>query len=1450
MHLIKTFTRSKIFSLIIANFIAIGFSSSVFSQAVEIIPGNDTSLCTNQTLPLSVNIDPASTAGGSTAFVGYDFLEIPIAAGPTTGTNLALTDDAASGAINIGFPFQFFGVNYNQLYVSSNGWVGFNTPLTSDFTPEPFPTCNGPNLAIVACWQDFNPGTGGTIRYTTTGTAPNRRFIVSYTNIPFFGGSCPGVTSSFQIMLYETTNVIEIHIVNKPSCPALWNTGAVVATLVGSNAGANCNCYFQNPANAAGFNNTTQAFVNRAFRYTPIQGTLTGVTAILQSLQWSVNGTNVGTTNSPTYTAFMLNTTAIRTVVATATFTIPCIGNIVVRDTVIITPRSYTPTFTATSPICAGQETSLLTFTGSPAPIASTAIAWNFDGGTALPGTGIGPHNVSWATPGDKTVSLTLSGGACAAAAFDTIVQVVSSPTSTFTNTAQVCGAAAATITYTGNAASTATYTWNFDGGVATPASGQGPFSVTWATPGIKNVRLTVSIGSCVSSETTRQVTVLPPPTGTFSVSQAAVCEGATTTLTYTGSAPSTATYTWNFIGGTANPATGQGPIDVSWTSAGVKTVTLQVNDNGCVSNVASSNITVNAIPTAAFTSTASVCPNANATVTYTGTATSAGTFNWTWDSGTANSGNGIGPHTVNWATPGTKNLSLTVTQNGCVSAPLNQSVTVYEIPTSTFNSNLAGVCIGQSANLSYLGSAGAGATYNWNFSAGTALPGGTTAGPQVVSWTSTGIKNVTLSVTENGCVSPVTTVPIEVFVTPSATFNVTSSVCPNSNANVNYTGSGSAAAVYAWNFNGGIATPVPSGSGPYSVNWASSGTKTVSLIVTENGCSSQPFTQNVNVYTIPSSAFTAVSPVCAGTSTEVTYTGEAAANSNFAWSFLGGIPAVPAGLGPHNVAFNTAGTYLLNLSVTENGCISSPTQVQVVVNPIPTANFNTTAPVCLDGSTTLTYSGNAPASAIYNWTFDGGLPDVTIGPGPIVVQWNTPGAKTVSLSVNSLGCNSAATTQEIVDVLPLPSVDAGLDKEVCSGAQTVLGSTTLVPDPTYIYTWLPLAGLASPNEASTQVQIMNNTTSTQTYTYILRADDGQCQATDTVSYSVTAPPFVSFAAPQGQCFDGNSFNFLAEGDFTSTANFIWSFGPNASIASSSVINPSNISFDTTGSQTITLQVDDSGCFSNLYTAGVVVFTEPLADFYSEVTSGCSPLEIKFINTSTGPSTMQYTWYFGSGQPSTSPQPSYNYEYPGVYDVSLNITTVQGCSNSIDRKEYINIFPTPKADFNVSSLVANILEPEITLGSTATNAGDVWYVISPLDTTLYGEYQSFTFNDTGSYTIEQFVINQFGCTDSTERQVTINTGYRVYIPNSFSPNNDGINDIFRPYGESIVDFRIVIYNRWGQQIYSSYDIDNGWDGRAFASNDFVPQGVYLYKISISDELGYSYKYEGIVTVVK
>lgn len=158
----------------------------------------------------------------------YTVSQIPFNPSPAQGTQVALTDDSNTGALNIGFNFCFFGNNYSQFYISSNGWIGFSPGQPTTFTSAPIPSTafNVPKNCIMGPWQDWNPAVfgGPYIRYQTIGQAPCRKLVVSYTNIPFF--SCTSTTGTFQIILNEGSNIIESHITNKQFCS--WAGGTAV----------------------------------------------------------------------------------------------------------------------------------------------------------------------------------------------------------------------------------------------------------------------------------------------------------------------------------------------------------------------------------------------------------------------------------------------------------------------------------------------------------------------------------------------------------------------------------------------------------------------------------------------------------------------------------------------------------------------------------------------------------------------------------------------------------------------------------------------------------------------------------------------------------------------------------------------------------------------------------------------------------------------------------------------------------------------------------------------------------------------------------------------------------------------------------------------------------------------------------------------------------------------
>lgn len=163
-------------------------------------------------------------------------------------------------------------------------------------------------------------------------------------------------------------------------------------------------------------------------------------------------------------------------------------------------------------------------------------------------------------------------------------------------------------------------------------------------------------------------------PTSDFTLTTP-VCEGESSTITYTGNAESSATYHWDFDGGNASPGTGQGSHDVYWMDDGDYTISLWVEENGQSSDTTTHTVTVNPIPTPYFTLGGLDCYGDNVTATYTGSASSSASYNWNFDGATVLSGSGQGPYTLAWSTTGTHTVTLDVTENGCTSLPNSETV-------------------------------------------------------------------------------------------------------------------------------------------------------------------------------------------------------------------------------------------------------------------------------------------------------------------------------------------------------------------------------------------------------------------------------------------------------------------------------------------------------------------------------------------------------------------------------------------------------------------------------------------------------------------------------------------------------------------------------------------------------------------------------------------------------
>lgn len=365
---------------------AFAFASASLSSAnaQNLCLGNDTTVCIGS--PVTIQDCNPGTSGG--------FLL-------NNATSIQLNDDWYSGVVNIGFPFSFYGNNYNQCTIGSNGVISFDLTNANGFcawnlngTPLPSPTVGEANNAIMPAYHDINPSAfaspNGEILYQTVGTAPNRQFIVLYKDIFAFGGG--GECSYFGLILNETSNIIEMHIGFKPIA-AGWNGGLAIQGV--QNAPGNV------ATTTAGRNNSQWNANSDARIYTPTSPTNTTGYTVSQGTYLQLL--------SPNSTYVWSNTLGQ---------TFPYNNGVLVVNNALPGNTGYFLSLSAVScnnAVGGGSDTTWITGVSAGVTASSTPDICTSGQGTvtATPTLGTGPFTYDWTTLGNdpnQTVNNVLTG--------------------------------------------------------------------------------------------------------------------------------------------------------------------------------------------------------------------------------------------------------------------------------------------------------------------------------------------------------------------------------------------------------------------------------------------------------------------------------------------------------------------------------------------------------------------------------------------------------------------------------------------------------------------------------------------------------------------------------------------------------------------------------------------------------------------------------------------------------------------------------------------------------------------------------------------------------------------------------------------------------------------------------------------------------------------------------
>ncbi len=250
--------------------------------------------------------------------------------------------------------------------------------------------------------------------------------------------------------------------------------------------------------------------------------------------------------------------------------------------------------------------------------------------------------------------------------------------------------------------------------------------------------------------------------------------------------------------------------------------------------------------------------------------------------------------------------------------------------------------------------------------------------------------------------------------------------------------------------------------------------------------------------------------------------------------------------------------------------------------------------------------------------------------------------------------------------------------------------------------------------------------------------------------------------------------------------------------------------------------------------------------------NGCAPQTVFFDNLSVPiDSTYDIVWNFGDGTTSGEVSPTHVYNEPGIYDISLQVTSPIGCFVEDAWENWITVRPSPIADFVFNPEEVNSFDPTVNFTDLSFEPS-FWSWDFDGDGFSNEQNPVFTFPDTGQQVVTLIVTHESGCMDTLVQLIDVIPRVTYFMPNAFTPNSDAVNDFFIGNGiiEGMENFRMTIWNRWGEKIYETSDPRSGWNGRKNNNGRLSPNGVYVYVVTYTGPRKNNFRLKGYATLIR
>lgn len=1088
-----------------------------------------------------------------------------------------------------------------------------------------------------------------------------------------------------------------------------------------------------------------------------------------------------------------------------------------------------------------------------------------------------------YANPGTYTVKFAMiSNVGCFSDTAVKTITVTRVPVADFNTSSPICMGSSISFTSTSSAAPPGNlqkWYWDFGDGntqtITLPASSN--TTHTYTAWGNRTPKLRVETNSgCQSLLDSLPLYVAPVPVANFVlpgglclpsdtanfVNSSTVADGNTAGLTYL----------WNFGdpgSGVNNTSTIKNP-EHYYISGGPFSISLEVTSaQGCVHDTTKVLSTVYPQPVAAFTVAPENCFNIATSFSSQSSGSGQPITNWYWDFGDGTAiGSGVNT-THTYAAPGTYTIKHWVkTSTGCYSDTLPQTITINPLPTVNFSST-APACENKTISFTDLSTPNAGTlqTWLWNFDDPTsgALNTASINNPQH-TFSAAGTYSVSLIVTTTkGCVDTViidktiNSKPVAGYINPEvclsdtyAQFTDTSSV------------EGGSITAWLWNFDDPISGALNTSAlqNPQH-SYSTIGTKNVTLIVTSNSGCTDTTTQSFFVNgDIPVANFTVFNEnaLCANDSVSIQNTSTVNVGSvvkvEIYWDNLGAPGTfetddfpVPGKVYNHlypNFQSPLTKTYEIRFRAYSGATCIHDKLYTITINAAPRVRFTAIPDTCL----------NIAPFQIVQASEIGGVPGSFVFTGPGVSSTGIfdpslvgPGTYTIKyVYTSNMGCMDSAQRQ--IRILAPPVANFGFSIPTCETKNVRFTDSCSAPVGT-ITTWTWDFADGTPlvvRNTNTQFTHVFANAGTYPVKLIVTTDDGCNSIVKIKDVLVNPQPLASFTFTDTACLPNaqiafNNTSSIADGT-ENTFRYLWDFGdPGSGLNNASTaLNPTHI-YTAVGPYAVKLRVTSgAGCVDDTLIQLNTIHPQPKADMRFSKPSVCLGDNVQFIDQSDPKdgSATEWYWDFGDNGNATNQSPFHTYADIGTYPIQLYMVNSFGC-NSDTITESFSVYPYPVVNAGPDQLV---LEGENTILQATATGDDMVYVWTESTYLNNSSILRPTCTPVNDITYTLTVTGRGGCPVADQVKVVVLKTPR--IPNTFSPNNDGINDLWDiQYLKTYPTARVQVFTRTGQLVFESRGYREPWNGTK--NGKPLPMDTYYY--IIEPESGRA-PVTGFVTIIR